>query len=138
MKLINRTSYKWIFYVHTHYRIKFFLQFSYFLHPCRKLVQARCYKGAIKVLALNCTMQYLFEIYHISFRLIFLHLQSNAILWINFYDRAERQDLKSRFLLFILLFFFPLFLGEKRKGEKITKVGILSHAFLLHINLSFQ
>ena len=30
--------------------------------------------------------------------------------------RAERHDLKSRFLLFILPFFFPLFLGGKRKG----------------------
>ena len=30
-------------------------------------------------------------------------------------DQAERHDLKSRFLLFILLFFFPLFLGGKRK-----------------------
>ena len=35
-----------------------------------------------------------------------------------FKDRAERHDLKSRFLLFILLFFFPLFSGGKRKGEK--------------------
>ena len=32
-------------------------------------------------------------------------------------DDPERDDLKSRFLLFILLFFFPLFLGGKRKGE---------------------
>ena len=32
-------------------------------------------------------------------------------------DRAERHDLKSRFLLFILLF-SSLFLGGKRKGEK--------------------
>ena len=50
-------------------------------------------------------------------------------------DRAERYDLKSRFLQFILLFFFPLFLGGKTKGERITKVVILSHAFLLdHFN----
>ena len=39
-------------------------------------------------------------------------------------DRAERHDLKS--------LFFPLFLGGKRKGERITKVVILSHAFLLN------
>ena len=31
---------------------------------------------------------------------------------------AERHDLKSRFLLFILLFFFPLFKRGKIKGEK--------------------
>ena len=29
-------------------------------------------------------------------------------------DRAERHDLKSRFLLFFLLFFFPLFLGKEK------------------------
>ena len=47
-------------------------------------------------------------------------------------DRAERHDLKSRVLLFILLFFFSLFLKEGREKEKrITKVMILSHAFLL-------
>ena len=33
-------------------------------------------------------------------------------------DRAERHDFRTRFLLFILLFFFPLFLGGKRKGEE--------------------
>ena len=44
-------------------------------------------------------------------------------------DRVERNDLKSRFLLFPLLFFFP-FLGGKRKGGK-NKVVLLSHAFLL-------
>ena len=33
-------------------------------------------------------------------------------------DDPERHDLKSRFLLFFLLFFFPLFLGGKRKGDK--------------------
>ena len=48
-----------------------------------------------------------------------------------FKDRAERHDLKSRFLLLIFLFFFPLFLGGKIKGKKITKVVILIHAFLL-------
>ena len=45
-------------------------------------------------------------------------------------DRAERHDPKSRFLLFILLSLFPIFLGGKRKGKIITKVMILSHAFL--------
>ena len=34
------------------------------------------------------------------------------------HDQAEMHGLKLRFLLFILLFFFPLFLGGKRKGEK--------------------
>ena len=33
-------------------------------------------------------------------------------------DRAERHDFWSRFLVFILLFFVPLFLRGKRKGEK--------------------
>ena len=33
-------------------------------------------------------------------------------------DRAERYDLKSRFLLFILHFFFAYILGEKRKGKE--------------------
>ena len=33
-------------------------------------------------------------------------------------DRAERYDLKSRFLLLILLFFFLFFLEGKRKGKK--------------------
>ena len=34
------------------------------------------------------------------------------------YDDPGRHDLKSRFLLFILLFFFPLFLGVNRKWER--------------------
>jgi len=33
------------------------------------------------------------------------------------------------FRLFTLLFFFPLFLGEKRKGKRITKVVVNSLAF---------
>ena len=33
-------------------------------------------------------------------------------------DRAERYEFKSRFVLFILLFFFPIFLGGKGKEEK--------------------
>ena len=32
--------------------------------------------------------------------------------------RAERHDFRSRFLLFILLFLFPIFLGGKIKGEE--------------------
>ena len=39
-------------------------------------------------------------------------------------DRAERHDLNSRFLLFILLFFFPLFLEGREKRKRITKVVI--------------
>jgi hypothetical protein len=50
-------------------------------------------------------------------------------------DRAERHYLKSRFLLFILLFFFPLFLWEKRKSLKNNKVVMLSHAFLLDLQV---
>ena len=47
-------------------------------------------------------------------------------------DRAERHGLKLRFLLFIFIYFFPLFLGGKnKKGKRITKVIILSHIFLL-------
>ena len=41
----------------------------------------------------------------------------NINFFYNFIDRAERHDFWSRFLLFILLSFFPLFLGGKRKGE---------------------
>ena len=37
-------------------------------------------------------------------------------------DRAERHNLKSWFLLFILLLFFPLFYRRRRNGEIITKV----------------
>ena len=44
-------------------------------------------------------------------------------------DRAERHDLKSQFLLFILLFFFPLFIEGSENGKRITKVVILSHTF---------
>ena len=33
-------------------------------------------------------------------------------------DQAERHDFLSRFLLLILLFFFPLFLEGREKGEK--------------------
>ena len=47
------------------------------------------------------------------------------------YDRAERHDFWSRFLPFFLLFFFPLFLGGKIKGERITTVVFKSHVFLL-------
>ena len=54
----------------------------------------------------------------------------NLILYIHF-DRAERNDFWSRFLVILLLLFFPLFLGGKRKGERINKVVIKSHAFLL-------
>ena len=47
------------------------------------------------------------------------YLQSTKILLVprikNFFDRTESNELKSRFLLFVLLFFFPLFLGGKRK-----------------------
>ena len=37
---------------------------------------------------------------------------------VNLNYRAERHDLKSQFLILILLFFLPSFLGGKRKGEK--------------------
>ena len=40
-----------------------------------------------------------------------------AWFFITNFDDPERHDLKSRFLLIILLFFFPLFLGSKR-GKK--------------------
>jgi hypothetical protein len=51
-------------------------------------------------------------------------------------DRAERYDFGSRFLLFILLFFFPLFLGGKSKGEENNQSRgqmVKSHAFLLDL-----
>ena len=34
--------------------------------------------------------------------------------------------------LFILLFFFPLYLGVKKKGKRITEVMVKRHAFLLN------
>ena len=53
-------------------------------------------------------------------------------------DRAERHDFWSRVLLYILLFFSPLFLGGKnkrgsRKGGWIAKLVVKSHAFLLEM-----
>ena len=54
------------------------------------------------------------------------------------WDRAKRHDFWSQFLLFILLLSFPLFLREKRKGERITKVVFKSHAFLLDPGWSVQ
>ena len=46
---------------------------------------------------------------------IYDSLKCNCLILV---DRAERHDLKLRFLLFILLFFFPLFLSGKTKREK--------------------
>ena len=46
-------------------------------------------------------------------------------------DQAESHDLKSQYLLFILLYFFPLFQVRREKGKRIAKVVILSHAFLI-------
>ena len=43
-----------------------------------------------------------------------LHIYSTKVVLI----KKVRPDSKSRLLLFILLFFFPLFLRGKRKGEK--------------------
>ena len=48
-------------------------------------------------------------------------------------NRAERHDLKSRFLLFILLSSSLFFWEGREKGKRITKVLILSHAFLLDL-----
>ena len=53
---------------------------------------------------------------------IYDSLKCNCLILV---DRAERHDLKWRFLLFILLFFFPLFLSGKTKREKT----ILNHDF---------
>ena len=48
-------------------------------------------------------------------------------------DRAERHDLKSRLLLFILLFFFHLFLLEGReRGEKNTQSRDLEQILNYH------
>ena len=48
-------------------------------------------------------------------------LLSEYMFYLQLFDDPERHDLKPRFLLFILLFFFLLFLGGKRKGEKKTQ-----------------
>ena len=59
-------------------------------------------------------------------------LTGTELSYLPVFERAERDELKSRFLIFILLFFFPLFLGEKReKGKIINILVISSHAFLL-------
>ena len=50
--------------------------------------------------------------------IIFLVLRNIQVIEIKINDRAERHNFWSQFLLFILLFFFPLFLGGKRKEEK--------------------
>ena len=49
----------------------------------------------------------------------------------NSIDRTERHDLKSRLWLFFYPFLFPLKKEGRRKGERIAKIVILSHAFLL-------
>ena len=47
-------------------------------------------------------------------------------------DRAERHDLKTRLILFPFSLPSPPQKKEvRRKGERITKIVILSHAFLL-------
>ena len=62
-----------------------------------------------------------------------IHLKM-AYLKKNNYDRAERNDLKSRLLLFFPPFSSLLKKG-RRKGELIAKIVILSHACLLDQNL---
>ena len=61
------------------------------------------------------------------------------------YDPAERHGIWSRFLLFILLFFFHLFLGGKRKGEKNNQslgqnscLSARSISIFIKIGLSFK
>ena len=66
-------------------------------------------------------------------RLTNLNAFGTNIIWLFLGDRAERHDFWSQFLLFILCFFFPLFLGGKGKGKRITKVVVKSHAFLLDL-----
>ena len=52
------------------------------------------------------------KVIHISKEAFTLRTQEGIYI-----DKAERHDLKSRFLPFILLIFFTLFLGGKRKEE---------------------
>ena len=59
-----------------------------------------------------------------------IDLNQNVVIY---FDRAETNDLKSRFLIFIHLFFFPLFQEGRENGKRITKVVILSHAFLFDL-----
>ena len=51
------------------------------------------------------------------------------ILQIKSWIKQKGMNFDYNFRLFTLLFFFPLFLGEKRKGKRITKVVVKSHAF---------
>ena len=53
------------------------------------------------------------------------------------FNRAERHDLKSRFCYSFSFFFSPLFLGEKRKGDKNNqsrnfKWCLSARSFVLH------
>ena len=50
----------------------------------------------------------------------------------HYMDEPERHDLKSRFLLFILLFFVPIFVGGKRKGGKNNQSRDFKSSLLVH------
>ena len=92
----------------------------------------------------NVTRYLLFSIrlYLINYMLLvynpFFAIFCNSFVYYKLYlktkdptDRAERHDFKSRFLLFILLFFFPLFRREEKRGKN-NQSRDLSHAFLLN------
>jgi hypothetical protein len=51
------------------------------------------------------------------------------MLQIKSWIEQKGMNFNHDFCLFMLLFFFPLFLEEKRKGKRITKVVVNSHAF---------
>ena len=50
------------------------------------------------------------------------------------FDRAEMHDLRSILWLYFPLFPFLLKKEGRKKGERIAKIMILSHAFLLNHN----
>ena len=58
---------------------------------------------------------------------------------ISFLFKIEQKGMTfdHDFMLFVLLFFFPLFRREEKKGKRITKVVVKSHAFLFDLFLMY-
>ena len=56
---------------------------------------------------------------HEPMKKLYIKKEDEKKQWRDQEDRAEFYDLKSRFLLFILVFFFPLFFrGEEKRGKE--------------------
>ena len=72
----------------------------------------------IRIVHLIKFTDFLFESLYCNLKIIPKHIIINFPFFNKKGDRAERNYFWSRFLLFILLFFFHLYLEGKRKGEK--------------------